>query len=723
MAAVVSVAVAVAVVVALSAVAALRRPPVPASQPAPQLPEGVERVVAEAEPELALVAVAIDPNAQLAGAGGDPQLDAAPGHPKAEEELDAVVAAVAAAALRRAAPLVSTIPALLAELEAMLLEAALFEAWVLVVSAAAPPVLLVAALRAVRLQTVVVGIVREGRVPVGPGPRAARSPAALSVAPLPVAVPSPPRSPAAFLIAAVPLAAEHSAHSVGALSELLDPSLEPLGHLLVPLLTRPLDETLEALDDPVDDPLSRTHLALLVVVVRDGRRGGGPGRVGGRGSARQGAGRAPGDQREGEPPEDGQESRLELGYHDGSSSFASPSGAGRPRSIPGPQGSPGWVSPGLNAAARQVFALRVRPSLCQNRCMAPVIECDFRSDTVTVPTAAMRRAMADAEVGDDVFGDDPGALRLEAEAARLFGKEAALFCPSGTMANLLAILCQARPGEEVLCEERSHSYRFEQAGAARFGGVQLRGLAGDDAGRLAPSEVEAALVGGPDAPFGVRLHCARTALVLLENTHNFSGGRVQPIGLLEETYVRCHARGVRVHLDGARLMNAVVASGVSAARYAAAADTVMCSLSKGLSAPIGSVLCGPAETIEQARIVRKALGGGMRQVGVLCAPGLLALGGMVERLLEDHRLARRLAEGLAGLPGAEVDPEAVETNILFVRLAGGASAHRALHEGLAARGVGCAAVGEYGVRFVTHRGVGEADVERALEAAAEVLAA
>jgi threonine aldolase len=347
---------------------------------------------------------------------------------------------------------------------------------------------------------------------------------------------------------------------------------------------------------------------------------------------------------------------------------------------------------------------------------------DFRSDTVTRPTTAMRQAMLNAEVGDDVFGDDPTVALLEAEAARLFGKEASVFLPSGTMANLIALMLHCRPGEEAIVEETSHVFRNEQGSAARFGGVQLRGVPGDARGCFDPQALSGFFYGGEGAPMGERLHCPRTALVVIENTHNFKGGRVQPLALVEAVSRVARAHGVRVHIDGARIMNAVAASGVAPARWAACADTVMCGLSKGLCAPVGSLLIGEQDTISEARRARKALGGGMRQVGVLAAPARIALQRMAERLEDDHRNARALAKGLVGISGVEVDPDTVETNMVFLTLPGGKEAHAALATALGARGIGCCAVGALGVRFVTHNDVGKEDVERAIEGVAAVLA-
>lgn len=334
---------------------------------------------------------------------------------------------------------------------------------------------------------------------------------------------------------------------------------------------------------------------------------------------------------------------------------------------------------------------------------------DFRSDTVTRPTPAMRQAMAEAEVGDDVFEDDPTVQRLEARAAQLFGHEAGLFLPTGTMANLVAILGHARPGEEVLLESRAHSYLNEVGGAGRVAGVLTRTL--DSArGALDPELVRRSILGG-------NLHNPRTALLCLENTHNFHGGAVVPLARLQALRAVAREKGVAVHLDGARIWNAVAATGVAAREWGACCDSLSFCLSKGLGAPVGSLLVGGREWIAAARRHRKLLGGGMRQVGVLAAAGLVALEEGPGRLVEDHRRARHLAEGVARIEGAEIDPALVETNILFLRLREAKpEAYPALAEGLAAAGVLAVPLGELGVRFVTHREVDDADVERALEA-------
>ena len=332
---------------------------------------------------------------------------------------------------------------------------------------------------------------------------------------------------------------------------------------------------------------------------------------------------------------------------------------------------------------------------------------DFRSDTVTRPCAEMRRRMAAAEVGDDVLGDDPTVRRLEEVVAGKLGKAAALFVPSGTMANQIAVKVQTQPGEEVLCEECCHLYFFEAGALGLISGVQARTFA-------APA-------GRPDGPSLERrirphdVHHPRTAAILLENTHNVYGGRIVPLAALAEVRAVADRHRLKVHLDGARLWNAAVASGTSPAEFASFADSVSVCLSKGLGCPVGSLLAGSRELVDEARRVRKALGGGMRQAGILAAAGLFAVEHLVERLAEDHARARTLAERLADAPGCRVDPTEVETNIVVVQRP--ARDARAAQQALAEEGVLASLLGEAALRFVTHRDVGDADVERAVRAA------
>lgn len=338
---------------------------------------------------------------------------------------------------------------------------------------------------------------------------------------------------------------------------------------------------------------------------------------------------------------------------------------------------------------------------------------DFRSDTVTRPTPAMRQAMAEAVVGDDVFGDDPTVRALEEQAAAAFGKEAGLFTPSGTMANLIAMTVHTNPGDEVFVEEYSHCYNNEVGGAAAFAGAVTRTLP-SDAGRIDPALVARFARPGD-------LHQPRTALLCVENTHNFHGGRVVPIELLHDLQQVCSDREIALHLDGARIWNAVVAAEVDPVAYGTACDSLMFCFSKGLGAPVGSMLLGTHVFVAEARRIRKRLGGGMRQVGVLAAAAQLALEEGPAQLKEDHRRARRLAEGLAALPGAAVDLDAVETNIFFLRTEAGRDSYGPIAEALAEEGVLAVPLADLGIRFVTHRDVGDADVDRALTAAKRVL--
>lgn len=335
---------------------------------------------------------------------------------------------------------------------------------------------------------------------------------------------------------------------------------------------------------------------------------------------------------------------------------------------------------------------------------------DLRSDTVTRPTPEMRRAMAEAEVGDDVLGDDPTIQRLEEMAAVRMGKEAALFVPSGTMGNNIAIKTHTRPGDEILLDREAHSMCYEVGGPAALAGALTRQFRSH---RGVPDlrEIEESIV-------PATLHAPGTALIVLENTHNRAGGAVIPLSTHRELYAMAQARGVRVHLDGARLFNAAVASGHPVAEFAAQADSVTFCLSKGLGCPVGSVLCGTRAFIEQARRVRKLFGGGMRQAGVLAACGIVALQTMVDRLAEDHRNARILAEGIADLPGISLDLLTVQTNMVYC------DTQRPAEEIVARlqeRQVLCLALGANRIRLVTHHDVNHEDIERAIRAFESVL--
>lgn len=329
---------------------------------------------------------------------------------------------------------------------------------------------------------------------------------------------------------------------------------------------------------------------------------------------------------------------------------------------------------------------------------------DFRSDTVTRPTAAMRRAMAEAEVGDDGFGDDPTVNRLEDRSAELIGTEAALFVASGVMGNQLAVWCHTKPGSEVLCVETAHVANTERGAGAAIAGVQFRGIPSPD-GRIRPEQLVAETV--PEH------HRPRPSLLAWENTHAVSGGTVVPFDLMAATSATAKDMGLPVHLDGARLFNAVAVSGTPADRWSSLVDSVQFCLSKGLGAPIGSVLCGTADFIAEARYRRKMMGGGWRQAGVLAAAGLVALDGR-DRLVDDHALARRLAEGLAERYPGCIDLSRVETNLVIVAGSHIPGGPKALAGALARAGV---LVEEYPpghLRFVTHRDVDAGDVARVL---------
>jgi len=331
---------------------------------------------------------------------------------------------------------------------------------------------------------------------------------------------------------------------------------------------------------------------------------------------------------------------------------------------------------------------------------------DLRSDTVTRPTPAMREAMALAEVGDDVYGEDPTVARLQTLAAEAMGKEAALFMPSGSMANQVAIHLRASPGDEVLVEQRAHSIDWESGAASVLSGVQLRCLQ-SDAGIVPPEQLAEYLEPRP-------YYRSRVSMLILENTHNMAGGRAVPVDALTATAAAAAEAGLATHLDGARIFNAAVALGVPAATIAEPFDTVMFSLSKGLSAPVGSLLCGPAELLGEARRVRSLFGGGMRQVGVLAAAGLVALRHGVDRLADDHASARRLAEGLTASGRLELAFGHVDTNIVVVDVTGWGGTGEQFVAAAAEAGVACGAVGPTHVRLVTHRHVNAEIVDAAL---------
>jgi threonine aldolase len=338
---------------------------------------------------------------------------------------------------------------------------------------------------------------------------------------------------------------------------------------------------------------------------------------------------------------------------------------------------------------------------------------DFRSDTITQPTPAMREAMKNADVGDDVFGEDPSINALEAEAARVFDKQAGLFVASGTQGNLLALLSLTRPGDEFIAEAASHMANSEVGGAARLGGLTLRSLLGHQ-GRISPEQVIATV--RPE-----NVHYARTTLLTIENTHNSAGGTVLEPTQLQALTQTARERGLRVHVDGARIFNAAVALGVPPAVLARGADTLTFCLSKGLSAPVGSVLVGSASVIDEARRYRKMVGGGMRQAGVLAAAGLIALQDGVARLADDHRRARALAEGLARIPGVQIDLSTVQSNIVRFDVGGLGHTTQSFAEALRLRGIRVSGgAAPSGVRMVAHRHIDDQAVDEALSAIAEL---
>jgi threonine aldolase len=333
---------------------------------------------------------------------------------------------------------------------------------------------------------------------------------------------------------------------------------------------------------------------------------------------------------------------------------------------------------------------------------------DMRSDTVTRPTIGMRRAIAEAAVGDDVFGDDPTVLALERMAAEITGREAALFVPSGSMGNEVSIMAHTVRGDEAVVEVDSHIYNYEAGGPAVLSGVQLAPLKGE-MGILTAEQIEEAI--RPDDP-----HEPVTRLICLENTHNRAGGVIYPLETMAAVHELAKARGLKLHLDGARIFNASVASGVDVKAYCSLCDSVMFCLSKGLGAPIGSMVAGDADFITRAHRSRKLLGGGMRQVGIIAAAGVYALKNNVERLAEDHERAGRFAEALAGMPGLSVDQRTVQTNIVVVDLADAGLGLEDAIIRLEKEGVLVVPFGRTTLRAVTHLDIDDEDVDRAIEA-------
>jgi threonine aldolase len=340
---------------------------------------------------------------------------------------------------------------------------------------------------------------------------------------------------------------------------------------------------------------------------------------------------------------------------------------------------------------------------------------DFRSDTLTHPTPEMRDAMREAAVGDDVYGEDPSVNELQALAAERVGMEAALFVPTGTMGNEVAIGVHCPRGSELLTERESHIFLYEDAGPAALWGVQARPLAGER-GILSPRQVAEAVRDAGD------VHEPRTSLLTLENTHNLAGGTVWTPAQTYAAVKAAREHGLKVHVDGARIFNSAVAQDVTAASLLRGVDSVMFCLSKGLSAPVGSMVCGSESFVAEAVRARKLLGGGMRQAGVLAAAGIVALNTMVDRLRDDHANLRRLASGLGKLPGLSYERAAVQTNILFVDVTETGVDARTLADRWAARGVKASALDARRIRFVTHRHISREDADWAIEQVAQTLA-
>ena len=339
---------------------------------------------------------------------------------------------------------------------------------------------------------------------------------------------------------------------------------------------------------------------------------------------------------------------------------------------------------------------------------------DLRSDTLTRPTPAMSRAMAAADVGDDVFGEDPTVNKLEQMAAERMGKKAALFVASGTMGNLVSLLAHCARGEEIILGSFAHTFYFEQGGSAAVGGIHPRTLPNQPDGTLTLSDIEGAI--RPD-----NVHFPRTRLIVLENTHNLCGGHPLDIDYMQAVGDIARRHSLKIHVDGARFFNAAVALDVPAAKLAADADSVSFCLSKGLAAPVGSVVCGNHNFIAEARRARKILGGGMRQAGVLAAAGIVALNEMIDRLADDHANARKLAQGLAEMPGVSIDPSQIHTNIVYFEINREDLTVEELVKRLGDNGARMLPVGPGRIRAVTHYHISSDDIDYVLGVFAKVL--
>ena len=358
------------------------------------------------------------------------------------------------------------------------------------------------------------------------------------------------------------------------------------------------------------------------------------------------------------------------------------------------------------------MATQVKNTLQAEEAKTVIAVVDLRSDTVTKPSPEMRRAMAEAEVGDDVYGEDPTVNRLEQRAAEMFGREAAIFVPSGTMGNQIAIKIHTHHGQEIICEERAHILNYEMAMLAHFSGCVPRPIHGED-GILTWGEIKKRI--SPKIYYR-----AQTGLISLENTHNMAGGTVYPQEVTDEICDRAHEIGLPVHLDGARIFNATAALGKPVREITKKFDSVMFCLSKGLGAPVGSLLAGSRNLIEQARVYRKALGGGMRQAGILAAAGLIALERSPARLHEDHENAKFLAEGLAEIRGIQIAPAKVKTNILVFDISGTGMSSDEMTRKLAAKNIFASGISAQAIRLVTHVDVDRAACARALDVVRQI---
>ncbi len=341
---------------------------------------------------------------------------------------------------------------------------------------------------------------------------------------------------------------------------------------------------------------------------------------------------------------------------------------------------------------------------------------DLRSDTVTLPTPAMREAIYRADLGDDVFGEDPTTNRLEEMSAERMGKEAALLVASGTMGNLVCTLTHCRRGEEVILGDRSHTFLYEAGGMSTLGGIHPHTICNQPDGTMRLEDIEGAIRGN-------NVHFPRTRLICLENTHNRCYGSALTSEYIDSVAALAKEHGLSVHLDGARIFNAAIALGVDVKELTANVDSLIFCLSKGLSAPVGSVVCGSSEFIAEARRARKVLGGGMRQTGVIAAAGIKALEEMVDRLAEDHENARRLAEGIAGIGGLSIEPAKVQTNIIYFELDEDGMTPKELVTELDKKEVKLLSVGPRRLRAVTHYGISAEDIDLTVKALGEVMKA